>query len=102
MLFGCTTEVVYIVFIAFYVIMNTIGYITKKAWFNLTSVIVNITLMIVHLLISNRNYDLTFRLNMNFDMLCLAINIPLVIIVDEIEIRRSVIKEVFKNKYKKK
>lgn len=100
MLLDCTVDTVYVAFITFYLVMSIIGFLRKKAWFNLTSVIVNITLLVVHALTRDRFSNSAFEFNMNFDMICLAVNIPILVIVDEIETRRSIIKEVFKNRYK--
>lgn len=100
LLLDCTNDAIYISFVAFYAVMSTIGCIRKKAWFNLTSVIVNIALFVLHALSRDRFNEANFRFNMNFDMVCLAVNIPILILVDEIETRRNIIKEVFKNRYK--
>lgn len=100
MLLNCTDNVVYVAFITFYLVMSIIGFLRKKAWFNLTSVIVNITLLVLHALACDQFSNSAFEFNMNFDMICLAINIPILIIVDEVETRRSIIREVFKNRYK--
>lgn len=100
--FDCTNIVTCVIIAVFFVVMNLVGYINKKSWFSFTAVIVNVGLLILHTLFREQMYSYDFLFNINFDLFCLAVNISMLIIVDEIEIRRSIIKEVFKNRYKKK
>ena len=100
--FDCTNIVTCVIIAIFFVVMNLVGYINKKSWFSFTAVIVNVGLLILHTLFREQMYSYDFLFNINFDLICLAVNISMLIIVDEIEIRRSIIKEVFKNRYKKK
>ena len=100
--FDCTNIVTCVIIAIFFVVMNLVGYINKKSWFSFTAVIVNVGLLILHTLFREQMYSYDFLFNINVDVICLAVNISMLIIVDEIEIRRSIIKEVFKNRYKKK
>ena len=100
--FDCTNIVTCVIIAIFFVVMNLVGYINKKSWFSFTAVIVNVGLLILHTLFREQVYSYDFLFNINVDLICLAVNISMLIIVDEIEIRRSIIKEVFKNRYKKK
>lgn len=92
---------VLIIFIGIYLILNGIGYAKKKAWFPMLSVLVGISIFIVHFVIKDMQTREVFRYNVFVDLISLAVNIPVLIIVDEIESRRIVIKSVFENRYKK-
>ena len=80
--------------------MNIIGYIKNKAWYPMTSVIVFVASLIVHIIREGKLGD-AFAYNTTIDLIFLGISITNLLIVDEIEVRREVIKEVFENRYKK-
>ncbi len=93
--------VVLLVVTAFYVVMNLIGYLKKDALFQMIAVLVNIAMLILHVSFAKYLGDDVLKFNAFFDFLGLAMNIPLLVIIDEIETRRFVIKSVFENRYKK-
>lgn len=94
--------IVLVLVIGFFVIMNIVGFAKKNAWYAMTTTIVNIVLLILHFLLAKYMTKPVLRFNVYTDLICLAVNIPLLVIVDEIETRRHVIKSVFENKYKTK
>ena len=102
MVFDYTNVVILIVIALFFIIMNVIGYVRKKAWFEMTTVILSLAMLIVHILLKDSFEREILKYNVFIDFVFLGINIPLLIIVDEIESRRDMIKSVFGNKYNKK
>lgn len=96
-----TNAIILVSVVMFFVIMNIIGFVKKKAWFVMTSVLFNITMFILHVLLKDSLTKDALMFNATIDFICLAINIPLLLVVDEIETRRELIKNVFENKYKK-
>ncbi len=92
---------VLIIFIVFYLVLNCIGYAKKNAWFPMISVLMSISFLIGHFAIEDMQTREIFKYNVFADLTFLAINIPVLMIVDEIESRRIVIKSVFENRYKK-
>lgn len=87
--------------VIFFVIMNIIGYEVKKAWFSMASVIINLAMLIIHVLFRDFLNNEAFRFNVIIDFICLAVNTPSLLILDEIETRRNLIKEVFESRYNK-
>lgn len=102
MVFDYTNSIILLSAIIFFIIMNTIGYAKKKTWFVMTSVIISLAMLIVHVLLSDFFNREVLKYNAFIDFTFLGINIPLLLIVDEIESRRDIIKTVFENKYRKK
>lgn len=97
-----TNTLVLLIVVMFFITMNIIGFVKKKAWFVMTSVLVNITMFVLHLVLLDEALSKeALMFNARVDFVTLAINIPLLLIVDEIETRRALIKNVFENKYKK-
>lgn len=96
-----TNVEVLIIAVLFFLIMNLVGCIKKKAWFVMTGVIVGLAMFILHVLIRDFISVETLKYNTYIDFACLAINIPLLLIIDEIETRRGLIENVFENRYKK-
>ena len=96
-----TNTVILVIVVMFFVTMNIIGFVKKDAWFVMTSVLVNITLFTLHVLLDEALGQEALMFNARIDFITLAINIPLLLVVDEIETRRELIKNVFENKYKK-
>ncbi len=96
-----TNTVVLVIVVMFFITMNIIGFVKKNAWFIMTSVLVNITLFTLHVLLDEALGKEALMFNARIDFIALAINIPLLLVVDEIETRRELIKNVFENKYKK-
>ena len=79
--------------------MNILGYIKNKAWYPMTSLFVFIASLIIHI-IRRESLGDAFTYNTTLDFIGLGISITNLLIVDEIETRREVIKEVFENRYK--
>ncbi len=96
-----TNTIILVSVVMFFLIMNIIGFVKKKAWFVMTSVLLNITMFTLHVLLNDSLTKDALMFNTTIDFICLAINIPLLLVVDEIETRRELIKNVFENKYKK-
>lgn len=96
-----TSTTTLICVIAFYLTMGIIGYVKKSAWFVTNSVLLNITLLTLHIVLRESLTENALTFNAMIDFFCLAINIPLLLVVDEIETRRELIKNVFESKYKK-
>ena len=84
----------------FSIIMNIIGYIRNKAWYPMTTLLIFVASLIVHIMRRDVLSD-AFTYNTTIDFIGLGISITNLLIVDEIEMRREVIKEVFENRYKK-
>ena len=96
-----TNTVVLVIVVMFFVTMNINWFVKKNACWVKTSVIVNITLFTLHVLLDEALGQEALMFNTRIDFIALAINIPLLLVVDEIETRRALIKNVFENKYKK-
>lgn len=102
MVIDYTNTFILIVMIAFFGFMDLYGFVKKKAWTAMASTIVSIALLVIHLLFAKTMDKSVLKFNVYIDFITLAINIPLLVIIDEIETRRHVIKSVFENKYKSK
>lgn len=87
--------------IILFVVMNFIGTKTKNAWFAMISSILSLAFMIVHIMLRSYFTNNEIIFNVSVDLIFLAVNLSALLIVDEIESRRSIIKNVFENKYKK-
>ncbi len=96
-----TNPVVLIFMLVFFITMGVLSYVKKNAWFAMTSAIVALTMLIVHIGLKDVLGKEVLKINAAVDFIMLAINLPLLLIVDEIETRRGIIKKVFENKYKK-
>lgn len=79
--------------------LNIIGYIKNKAWYPMASLIIFITSLIVHFIKKDTLGD-AYVYNATIDLICIGISIINLLVVDEIETRREIIKEVFQNRYK--
>lgn len=80
--------------------LNFWGVLKKKSFLNLISLIVSITLLIIH--IRYREFlEVSINQNVITDFVFLIVSISTYLYVDDIETRRKVISEVFENKYKK-
>ncbi len=97
-----TNKISLIVMILFLLGMGVTSFIKKKAWFVMTSVLVSIAMLVLHILAKDMLSREALKMNAMIDFVSLMINIPLLLIIDEIETRRSVIKNVFEKKYEKK
>ncbi len=89
-----------IVCILFIVIMNVIGYLKKKSTFPMITLIFFMASLIVHFLKRDALGE-AFRYNVYADLIVVGISITNLLIVDEIETRRTMIKRVFENRYQK-
>lgn len=85
----------------FLVIMNILGYIKKKASYNMISLIFFMTSLIVHI-IKKEILNELFKYNVYIDLFCIGVSVTNLLIIDEIETRREFIKVVFENRYKRK
>lgn len=80
--------------------LNFWGVLKKKSFLNLISLIVSITLLVIH--IRYREFlETVINQNIIADFVFLIVSISTYLYVDDIETRRKVISEVFENKYKK-
>lgn len=102
MVFDYTNELILVATILLFLMMNIIGCVKKKAWFVMTSVIISLAMLIVHVLLRNFFDKDILKYNVFIDLVFLGINIPTLLIIDEIESRRDIIKNVFGDKYSKK
>ena len=89
---------VLVIFAFIFIELNIIGYIKNKAWYPMTSLIIFITSLIVHFIKKDMLVD-AYIYNATIDVICIGISIINLLVVDEIETRRLVIKEVFQNRY---
>jgi hypothetical protein len=76
------------------------GYKTKRSIYPLITLLSYTTLIIIHYV--TRNHYLNIWFNLKTDIIGIIISISAYLIIDEIEIRREKISEVFVNKYNKK
>ena len=100
MIYNFENNYILIICVLFLMIMNIIGYIKKKAWCPMVTLIFFMTSLIVHIL-RRELLDEIFKYNVYIDLICVAISITNLLIVDEIETRREIIKVVFENRYKR-
>lgn len=100
MIYNFENYYILIICALFLIIMNIIGYIKKKAWYSMVTLIFFMASLIVHIL-RRELLDETFKYNVYIDLICVAVSITNLLIVDEIETRREIIKVVFENRYKK-
>ena len=100
MVYNFENYYILIVCALFLLIMNIIGYIKKKALYQMISLIFFTASLIVHILRRELLSD-AFIYNVYIDLVCVAISITNLLIIDEIETRREIIKAVFENRYKK-
>ncbi|MBQ9279445.1 MAG: hypothetical protein IJ215_00100 [Clostridia bacterium] len=100
--FDYTDVRVFVVAILFFLVMNFVGYQTKKAWFPMACSILSLAMVIVHIKLRSifTNGEIIF--NVCTDLAFLAISTAFLLVVDEIESRRSIIKNVFGSRYRKK
>lgn len=96
-----TNPIVLIFMLVFFITMGVLSYVKKNAWFVMTSAIVALVMLIIHIGLEDYLGKDALKINAAVDFIMLAINLPLLLIVDEIETRRGIIKKVFENKYKK-
>ncbi len=97
-----TNMTVLISMIVFLFVMNFIGYFKKKALFVLIATMVSTAMMIIHFLLRDMLAEDVFKFNMYVDFATIAVNLSMLLIVDEIEVRRNVIGKVFESKYNNK
>ncbi len=101
MIYSFGNQKVLIVAMIFLLGMNTVGYIKKKGAFALITMIFSITSLYIHV----KQKELlgeTYFLNIIIDLLALGMSMISLLIMDEIETRRTIIKSVFKNRYENK
>jgi hypothetical protein len=81
------------------VILLVMGYKTKRSIYPLITLLSYTALIIIHFLTKSHYSNIWF--NLMVDITGIIISISTYLIVDEIEIRREKISEVFVNKYRK-
>ena len=81
--------------------MNILGYVRKKAFYPMTSLIFFMASLMVHIIRKSVLGD-AFIYNAYADLIAVGVSIINLLIVDEIETRREIIKGVFENRYKKR
>ena len=87
---------VLIVAILITVLLVVIGSWKKKSIFPVITLICYVTLLIIHVAFINT------KINLIVDFAGMIVSITAYLIIDEIEIRREKISQVFENKYKNK
>ena len=85
----------------FLIAMNTLGYIKKKASYNMITLIFFMASLIVHI-VKRELLDDFFRYNASIDLFFIGVSVVNLLIIDEVETRREFIKVVFENRYKRK
>ena len=96
-----TNGIVLCVMMLFFIVMGVMGFVKKNAWFVMTSAIISLVMLIIHIGLGELIGKQALKFNALIDFITLAINVPLLVIIDEIETRRGVITKVFEHKYKK-
>ena len=91
---------VLIILALIFIELNIIGYMKTKAYYPMTSLIIFVTTLIVHFIAKDVLGE-GYILNATIDIACIGISMVNLFLIDEIEMRREVIKEVFENRYKK-
>ena len=91
---------VLIVLALIFIELNILGYMKTKAYYPMTSLIIFVTTLIVHFIAKDVLGE-SYILNATVDLIAIGISVINLFVVDEIETRREVIKEVFENRYKK-
>lgn len=79
--------------------LNILGYLKNKAKYPRTSLIIFVSILIIHFIKKDILSD-SYVYNAIIDMICIGISLIDLLIVDEIETRRKLIKEVFQSRYK--
>ena len=84
----------------FLLTMNILGYMTKKACFSLITTLLSLASLAVHVHFKTALHH-AYILNVMIDLFFLGFSMVNMIILDEIETRRAILRNVFGNKYKK-
>ena len=101
MLYSFDNKVILITAVAFIVGLNVVSNIRKQAAFSLIATLFALGSLYVHVNQKELLAD-AYLLNMIVDMVFLGISMVNLLIIDEIETRRTIIKNVFGNRYSKK
>ena len=101
MLYNFENRTILIVAIVFVIGLNIISNIRKQAAFSLIATLFALGSLYVHVE-QKELLDDAYLFNMITDMVFLGISMINLMIIDEIETRRAVIKNVFGNRYSKK
>ncbi len=101
MLYSFENRIILIIAVIFVVGMNIISNINKHADFSLITTLFALGSLFVHVQQRESLGD-AYLFNMIIDMVFLAVSMVNLIIIDEIETRRAIIKNVFANRYSKK
>ena len=89
---------VLIILALIFIELNIIGYIKTKAWYPMISLIIFVASLIIHF-IKKDILGETYIFNATIDLILIGISLINVWVIDEIETRRELIKEVFENRY---
>lgn len=101
MLYNFENKTILLIAVAFIIGLNIISNIRKQAAFSLIAVLFSLGSLYVH--VHQRELiGISYLFNMILDMIFLGISMVNLIIIDEIETRRAIIKNVFENRYSKK
>ena len=100
MIFSYENYYVLIILAFIFIELNIMGYIKNKAWYPTTSLIIFVTAILIHFMQKDILKE-SYIYNATVDLVCIGISMINLFVVDEIETRISVIKEVFENRYKK-
>lgn len=90
---------VLIILALIFIELNIIGYMKTKAYFPMLSLIIFVTTLIIHSITKDILGE-HYIFNATIDLICMGISMVNLFVIDEIEIRREIIKEVFENRYK--
>ncbi len=86
--------------IMFIAVMNILGYLTKRACFSLITTLLSLASLAVHVHYKD-DLQSMYLLNVFVDLFFLGFSMVNLLILDEIETRRAILKNVFGNRYKK-
>ena len=100
MVYNFENGIILTIAMIFFLGMNIISYIRKQASFSLIAMLVALGSLYVH--VKQREVlENGYFLNMITDVCSLGFSMVALIIVDEIETRRAIIKNVFASRYQK-
>lgn len=91
---------IFVIYAGIILILNIYGFIKKKSIYNCINLWISLMLFEIHIIFRETLHNWNF--NVMCDLTFLAISISLYLYVNDIEARRTVISEVFENRYKKR
>lgn len=81
------------------ILLNVLSLIQKKSVHSLVALILSVAFLIMHVVA--KSYFINGIANLIFDFATMIISISIYLYINDIESRREVVSEVFKNRYKK-